>query len=126
VVEWSLAYVAFGYAALHGVVMLRETFEWSAGVPRFTTFALVLGFPIAATLAWFHGHRAQQRVSRSELSILVALLLVAGSVLWWISREGHERATGIVSLTPAPASAQPVSPAFSPPAHSMPCCHSST
>src|ERR1019366_924219 len=25
VVEWSLAYVAFGYAALHGVVMLRET-----------------------------------------------------------------------------------------------------
>jgi hypothetical protein len=26
VVEWTLAYVAFGYAVLHGVQMLRETF----------------------------------------------------------------------------------------------------
>jgi hypothetical protein len=30
VVEWTLAYVAFGYAMLHGVQMLRETFEWPA------------------------------------------------------------------------------------------------
>jgi hypothetical protein len=28
VVEWTLAYVAFGYALLHGVQMLRETFDW--------------------------------------------------------------------------------------------------
>jgi adenylate cyclase len=119
VVEWSLAYVAFGYAALHGVVMLRETFEWSAVVPRFTTFALVLGFPIAVTLAWYHGHRAQHRVSRSELSILVALLLVAGSLLWWLSRQGHERPTEAISVTAVPASAQPSPSAFSPPAHSI-------
>ena len=81
VVEWTLAYAAFGYATLHLVEMLRDAFEWSVLVPRLTVFGLVLGTPVAVTLAWYHGHRAQHRVSRRELSILIALLLVAGSVL---------------------------------------------
>ena len=34
VVEWTLAYVAFGYALLHGVQMLRETFDWPFLLPR--------------------------------------------------------------------------------------------
>jgi hypothetical protein len=45
VVEWTLAYVAFGYALLHGVQMLRETFDWPSLVPRFTVFSIVLGAP---------------------------------------------------------------------------------
>lgn len=91
VVEWSLAYVAFGYAALHSSQMLSETLEWPPTVARFTLFALLLGFPVAVTLAWYHGHRAQHRISRTELSILISLLLVAGSVLWWVARSGHGR-----------------------------------
>jgi TolB-like protein len=71
--------------------MLRETLNWPAAVPRFTLFALLLGFPIAVTLAWFHGHRAQHRVSRQEIAILAVLLLVAGSVLWVLARRGAER-----------------------------------
>src|SRR5215470_18582685 len=93
VVEWTLAYVAFGYALLHGVQMLRETFDWPLLVPRLTVVALVLGAPIAVTLAWYHGHRARHRVSGQELSILITLLVVAGSVLWWVSRHSHEHAT---------------------------------
>jgi TolB-like protein/thioredoxin-like negative regulator of GroEL len=88
VVEWTLAYVAFGYALLHGVQMLRETFEWPLLVPRLTVFVLLVGVPVAVTLAWYQGHRAQHRVSGIEFSILIALLLVAGSVLWWVSRLG--------------------------------------
>jgi len=49
VVEWTLAYVAFGYALLHGVQMLRETFDWPFLVPRLTVFGLVLGAPIAGS-----------------------------------------------------------------------------
>jgi TolB-like protein/Tfp pilus assembly protein PilF len=51
-------------------------------------FILLVGVPIAGTLAWYHGHRAQQRVSGIEFSILIALFFVAGSVLWWVSRTG--------------------------------------
>jgi len=105
VVEWSLAYIAFAYATLHGSQMLRETFEWPLVVPRFTFFVLLIGLPFAVTLAWYHGHRAQHRVSRSELSILVALLLVAGTVLWIVSRSTHER--DMASSPPARTTAVP-------------------
>src|SRR5262249_946435 len=120
VVEWTLAYIAFGYALLHGVQMLRETFDWPVLVARLTVFGLVLGAPIAVTLAWYHGHRARQRVSGPELSILIVLLVVAGSILWWLSRNppGHAAAP-----TPAEASNRPRSPGnpsgFNPPAHSI-------
>lgn len=119
VVEWSLAYVAFGYAALHGSEMLREALEWPASVPRLTFYVLLLGLPIAATLAWFHGHRAQHRVNRVELAILVALLLVAGSVLWWVARTSHERPVPLAE--PALRSSVPgvASSVFNPPAHSI-------
>jgi TolB-like protein len=115
VVEWTLAYVAFGYALLHGVQMLRETFEWPLLVPRLTVVALVLGAPIAVTLAWYHGHRARHRVSGQELSILIALLVVAGSVLWFVSR--HER-TAAAAVSGAASSAVRET-AFNPPPHSI-------
>ena len=68
-------------ALLHGIEMLRDAFEWPAIVSRLTVIALLAGIPIAVTLAWFHGHRAQHRVTRSELSILILLLIVGGTVL---------------------------------------------
>lgn len=85
VVEWSLAYIAFGYAALHGVEMLRDAFEWPLVVPRLTVVILLLGFPVAVTLAWYHGHRARQHITGPELSIVILLLIVSGTVLWGLS-----------------------------------------
>ena len=122
VVEWTLAYVAFGYALLHGVQMLRETFDWPFLVPRLTFFGLVLGTPFAMTLAWYHGHRARNRVSGPELSILIALLLVAGSVLWGASRLAHEPAEVPAPTTldsGAAVKAPPSAPTFNPPPHSI-------
>jgi len=97
VVEWTVAYVAFAYALLNGVQMLREAFDWPPLVSRLTAVGLVLGAPIAVTLAWYHGHRARHRVSGQELSILIALLVVAGSVLWWASRSGSSHAAPTVA-----------------------------
>src|SRR5262245_22077508 len=115
VVEWTLAYLAFGYALLHGVEMLRDAFEWPVLVPRLTVIGLILGAPIAVTLAWYHGHRARHRVSGPELSILIALLVAAGSVLWWASR--HERSAASATSS-APSRAASQAP-FNPPAHSI-------
>src|SRR5215472_6585124 len=96
--------------------MLRETFEWPLLVPRLTVVGLVLGAPIAGTLAWYHGHRARHRVSGQELSILIALLVVAGSVLWWVSKNTHERVAPVASSAAGTtASAAP----FNPPPHSI-------
>jgi serine/threonine-protein kinase len=119
VVEWTLAYAAFGYATLHLVEMLRDAFEWPVVVPRLTVFGLVLGTPVAMTLAWYHGHRAQHRVNRRELSILIALLLVAGSVLWLVSR--YERTAVPRVAMRATGAGGTVTPeaTFSPPPNSI-------
>jgi TolB-like protein/tetratricopeptide (TPR) repeat protein len=87
VVEWTLAYIAFSYALLHGAEMLSEAQEWPHVIVRVLSMALILGVPIAATLAWFHGHRAQHRVRAAEVVILTVLLFVTGSVLWWLARS---------------------------------------
>jgi TolB-like protein len=111
VVEWTLAYAAAGYALLHGVEIVGRAFEWPSTVPRFTIYAALLGIPIAVTIAWYHGHRAQHRVSRAELGILTALLVIAGSVLWVLSRF-H----GSPLVAPSAVAAVP---AFNPPPHSI-------
>ena len=115
VVEWTLAYLAFGYALLHGVQMLGEAFEWPLIVSTITATGLLVGLPVAVTLAWYHGHRAQHRISGPELSILMVLLVLAGSVFWYFSR--HERSAPHAT-TSAPSSAASQA-AFNPPAHSI-------
>ena len=117
-VEWSLAYVAFGYAALHASQLLRETLELPTSVPRATLLVLTLGFPIALTLAWFHGHRARQRVSRPELFILIALLLAGGTVMWFTARSPF-RAASEAPPGSAASSRVTAAPGFAPPAHSI-------
>jgi adenylate cyclase len=119
-VEWAVAYIAFGYATLHGVGMLREAFDWPGIVPRLTVFVLLLGFPVAVTLAWYHGHRARQRVSGPEFAILAVLLVLAGSVFWFFSTIGaRPRNVVSASVTPAVQSPAPGPAAFSPPPHSV-------
>ena len=90
VAQWTLAYAAAAYTLLHGAQMVGESFEWPHIVIRILTVVLFLGLPLVATLAWFHGHRGQQRVSGPELMILTVLLAVAGSVLWYVARSHHE------------------------------------
>ncbi len=87
IVEWTLAYIAFAYALLHGAEMLSTAQEWPHGIVRVLSLALLLGVPIATALAWFHGRRAAHRVSTTEVMVLTALLTVAGSVLWLVERS---------------------------------------
>ncbi|HUK02301.1 MAG TPA: hypothetical protein VLW26_08500 [Steroidobacteraceae bacterium] len=94
VVQWSLAYVALAYTLLHGVELLGHAFEWPVMVDRVVTVVLIAGLPVAALIAWYHGDRAQQRVSGMEIALLTVLLAVGGSVLWMLARSaGHATAS---------------------------------
>jgi TolB-like protein/predicted Zn-dependent protease len=118
VVQWTLAYAAFGYTTLHGMQMAREAFEWPLAVTRVTLLVALLGLPLAATLAWYHGYRGRHRISSSELSILTVLLLIAGTLLWRFSGTAHEQNISSAAATATtPASATPSD--FAPPAHSV-------
>jgi TolB-like protein/Tfp pilus assembly protein PilF len=114
VAQWTLAYAAAAYAVLHGTEMVSNAFEWPHLVVRIVTLLLFLGVPLVATLAWYHGHRGQQRVSGTELTIIAVLLVIAGTALWHFARPGEEQAepkagtttqtavTGLPSATPRP------------------------
>jgi TolB-like protein len=104
VIQWTLVYAAAAYTLLHGAEMLSDAQEWPHIIVRVLSMALVLGVPIVVTLAWFHGHRAQHRVSGPEVAILTVLLVVIGSVLWWLSRA-HREKVAEVALLAAPATA---------------------
>ena len=120
VVEWTLAYVAAGFALVHAVEMGSHAFEWPRLVSKLTIVGWLAGIPVAATLAWYHGHRAQQRVSRAELSILILLLFLVGSALWFFTHSGIEREKPQVAVS-QPISGNPanIAPAFAPPPHSL-------
>ena len=66
VVQWTLAYVALAYTLLHGAEMLGDALGWPHGLQRVLALALILGTPIVAVIAWYHGARGLQRVTGTE------------------------------------------------------------
>ena len=103
IAEWTLAYVAFAFALLHGVTLLSDALEWPHVIVRSLTLLLIIGVPVVPTLAWYHGVRASKRVSGSELIIIALLLLIGGSLLWLVPRPNAEHARGEAPSAPAPA-----------------------
>src|SRR5215469_16151204 len=94
VLQWTLAYAAAAYTLLHATQMAAESFDWPHLVVRIAALVLVLGVPIAVLLAWYHGHKARHRVSGPELTMITVLLVIAGSVLWAMTRiSGNGAAT---------------------------------
>src|SRR4029079_10151991 len=79
---WAVAYVAAAFALLQGVDIVAQQFGWPEGVRRGITLALVVGFFVTLVLAWYHGERGAQRVSRVELLIIGLVLALGGGLLW--------------------------------------------
>lgn len=119
VLEWTLAYAAAAYTLLHVVEMVGNAFEWPHMVARVLTLLLALGVPIATTLAWYHGHRAQHRVSGPELTIIAVLLVIAGSLIWWFGRPSHGLTPAQIASSAAALTAGTSSTAGAPPEKSI-------
>ena len=76
-------------ACFRGLQFLAETYEWSRQVLRVSTLAFMIGLPIVLILAWYHGDRGEQRVSRIELAIVTLLFLLRRD-LWRYDRASEE------------------------------------
>jgi hypothetical protein len=117
VLQWTLAYAAASYTLLHATQMAAESFDWPHLIVRIAALVLVLGVPIVVLLAWYHGHKAQHRFSTAEVSLLTVLLIIAGSILWVMTRTSANR---VAAAQAAPSVAvEPADAAFTPPAHSV-------
>jgi TolB-like protein len=116
VMQWTLAYAAAAYTLLHGAEMVSNALHWPELAVRITLYSLILGLPIAMLLAWYHGHKAQHRISGPELAMLTVLLIMAGTLLWALSGTKAEHTektvttTGVIADTTSGKSAAPVAP----------------
>jgi adenylate cyclase len=105
VVQWTLAYAALAYTLLHGAEMLSSSLGWPHGLIRVFTILLLIGAPIAATVAWYHGHRGQQKITASEFMIIALLLALGGAFLW---RDTQSNPHGASDATTAKTAADPL------------------
>jgi TolB-like protein/Tfp pilus assembly protein PilF len=113
VIQWTLAYAALAYTVLHGVEIVAGALNWPHVIARVLTLVLILGIPVIATLAWYHGAKGLKRLSGGELIIITLLGVIAGSVLWGFSGTGEERKTA-QSEQHAPAASVATLPAAEP------------
>jgi TolB-like protein/Flp pilus assembly protein TadD len=74
--QWGITYLGAALALAQAQELIANAFAWPPVATRAVVTALIVGFPIALTIAWYHGHRALRRVSVGELSILSALALI--------------------------------------------------
>jgi TolB-like protein len=111
VIEWTLAYAALAYTLLHGVEMVAGALSWPHWIVRVLTLVLILGVPVVALLAWYHGQQQLKRVTGPELIMISLLGVIAGSVLWAFSGTGEEhqiaQSEQRAPATPAPVATSP-------------------
>lgn len=105
VVQWGLAYSAGAWGLLQGIGFTADAFAWPNQIKQFALLLLLVGLPVVLVVAWYHGDRGEQRVTRIELTILTLLFLLGGG-LFWLSydRLSGER-TASSSQRNAPTSA---------------------
>jgi len=81
-VRWVLAYLAGAWLMLQMVDVLKDIWDWPLQLQRATCVALGLGLLPALVVAWYHGERAAQRVTRTEVLVVGTLLFSSGAVVW--------------------------------------------
>jgi adenylate cyclase len=82
VVQWALGYVAVAWGLLQGLEFAVSTFDWPILLTRVAAVVAVTGLPLVVNVAWFHGDRGEQKVTRVE-ALIVVMLLVSGAVGVW-------------------------------------------
>jgi TolB-like protein/Tfp pilus assembly protein PilF len=110
VVQWSLAYAAGAWALLQVLGFAADSFGWPGIIKPLAMLGLVLGLPVVLTLAWYHGERAQQRVTGQELGILTLLLVIGGGVLWWYANRRTEAPAAVATTSTDSPTAASVDP----------------
>lgn len=94
VVQWGIAYAAAAWGVLQGLEYVSEAFGWPGAIRQVAIFVVMVGLPFVVMVAWYHGDRGRQRVTGTEVTMLVllaaagVLFIVAATSAWLLSRSG--------------------------------------
>jgi TolB-like protein len=104
VAPWALAYGTAAWLILQVLGLVAVTYEWPPLVMRLAVGAVAVGFPVVVVLAWYHGERGEQHITRGEVLLLALLLLIGGRLLWKTANQAqaqHDSAAHAVPAAPA-------------------------
>jgi TolB-like protein len=107
VLQWAIAYLGAALAIAQAYELVANAFGWPNGVTRAVVLTLIVGFPIALTVAWYHGHRALRRISVGEVAIVSVLLLIGASAFTFALRRDDVAAASSVAAPSASVSTPP-------------------
>lgn len=109
IIQWGLAYLGASLAIGQGHQLIADAYGWPATADRILIAVLIVGFPVALTLAWYHGHRGLKSISAGELTIISILVLIGG-LFFTVSVRPSGESLAAVAREPAPAPAADVPP----------------
>jgi TolB-like protein len=89
-VQWGIAYVAGAWGLLQGIGFAADAFAWPSAIKQVGLLLLLIGLPVVLVIAWYHGDRGEQQVTRVELAILTLLFLLGGGLFWRYDRANEE------------------------------------
>jgi TolB-like protein/tetratricopeptide (TPR) repeat protein len=110
VLQWGLAYLGAALAVAHGGDLLGHAFHWPEALNRLLLGVLIVGFPVALALAWYHGHRSLKTVSTAEATIISILLVIGAGLLVVFVRPSAEEVAAMSPRTTAVTATTPMHP----------------
>jgi len=105
VVQWGVAYVAGAWGLQQGLAYVSTLLNWPAQLQKLAGLALLIGLPVVLVLAWYHGDRGEQRVTRTEFAILTLLFLFGGGLFWRYQHTTESPSTAAVAARSATTTA---------------------
>jgi TolB-like protein len=90
VLQWSLTYFGASLALAHAQDLLSHTYHWPELVGRLLIGVLIVGFPIALAMAWYHGHKGLKQISAGEMTVVSILLVIGAGLLIALVRAPTE------------------------------------
>jgi TolB-like protein/Flp pilus assembly protein TadD len=84
IIQWGVGYLGAALALAHGAELVTHALHWPDTTWRIFVLALIVGFPIALTLAWYHGDRGLKQVGAGEL-MMISVLALIGAVFFTVT-----------------------------------------
>ncbi len=73
----AFIYLGGAWASMEAMGFFVDNYGWSRKALDIAVLLIVLGFPAALIIAWYHGERGKQQLQRTEASLLLTLAVLA-------------------------------------------------
>ena len=86
----AFLYLGVAWASMEAIGFFVDNYGWSRKVLDIAVLLIVLGFPAALIIAWYHGEKGKQQVVRTEASLLLTLAVLAAIGTFRVSTAAEE------------------------------------